>query len=73
MGGYGDVQMIDENGIRMDGRKAGDLRPIEIETGVIPVADGSARVIWGIITQSQQFMAQWRPTQERFSAKIELF
>ena len=47
MGGYGDVQMIDENGIRMDGRKAGDLSPIEIETGVIPVADGSARVIWG--------------------------
>ncbi|MEC7720983.1 MAG: exosome complex exonuclease Rrp41, partial [Candidatus Thermoplasmatota archaeon] len=47
MGGYGDIQMIDENGIRMDGRKAGDLRPIEIETGVIPVADGSARVIWG--------------------------
>ena len=47
MGGYGDVQMIDENGIRADGRKAGDLRPIEIETGVIPVADGSARVIWG--------------------------
>ena len=47
MGGYGDVQMIDDNGIRADGRKAGDLRPIEIETGVIPVADGSARVIWG--------------------------
>ena len=47
MGGYGDVQMIDENGIRADGRKAGDLRPIEIETGVIPVADGSARVIRG--------------------------
>ena len=30
MGGYGDVQMIDENGIRMDGRKAGDLRPIAV-------------------------------------------
>ena len=30
MGGYGDVQMIDENGIRMDGRKAGALRTIEI-------------------------------------------
>ena len=47
MGGYGDVQMIDENGLRMDGRKPEDCRPIEIETGVIPVADGSARVIWG--------------------------
>ncbi len=47
MGGYGDVQMIDENGLRMDGRKPGDLRPISIETGVIPVADGSCRMIWG--------------------------
>ena len=28
-------------------RKPEDCRPIEIETGVIPVADGSARVIWG--------------------------
>ena len=28
MGGYGDVQMIDENGIRMDGRTAGDIRPV---------------------------------------------
>jgi exosome complex component RRP41 len=47
MGGYGDVQMIDENGLSMDGRKPEDCRPIRIETGVIPVADGSARVIWG--------------------------
>ena len=47
MGGYGDVQMIDENGLRMDGRKPEDCRPIQIETGVIPVADGTARVIWG--------------------------
>ena len=31
--GYGDVQMIDENGNRVDGRKAGDIRPIEIEMG----------------------------------------
>ena len=47
MGGYGDVQMIDENGLRMDGRKPGDVRPITIETGVIPVADGSCRMTWG--------------------------
>tara|TARA_A100001037_G_scaffold129940_1_gene117660 strand:+ start:592 stop:1317 length:726 start_codon:yes stop_codon:yes gene_type:complete len=47
MGGYGDIQMIDENGKRMDGRSPGDLRPIEIEAGVIPVADGSASVKWG--------------------------
>ena len=47
MGGYGDVQMIDENGIRMDGRTAGDIRPVLINAGIIPVADGSAEVIWG--------------------------
>ena len=45
--GYGDVQMIDENGNRVDGRKAGDIRPIEIELGVVPVADGSASMRWG--------------------------
>ncbi len=47
MGGYGDVQMIDENGIRMDGRSAEDIRPVTINAGIIPVADGSAEVIWG--------------------------
>ena len=47
MGGYGDVQMLDENGLRMDGRNPADLRPISIETGVVPVADGSASIRWG--------------------------
>ena len=47
MGGYGDVQMIDADGKRADGRGAGDMRPMTIEVGVIPVADGSARVTWG--------------------------
>ena len=47
MGGYGDVQMIDENGIRVDGRGPSDLREISIETGVVPVADGSCRMKWG--------------------------
>ena len=47
MGGYGDIQMIDENGLRMDGRTATPVRPITIETGVIPVADGSCRMTWG--------------------------
>ncbi len=47
MGGYGDVRMIDDNGMRMDGRGPGDLREIFIETGVVPVADGSCRMIWG--------------------------
>ena len=47
MGGYGDIKMIDENGLRMDGRSATDVRPITIETGVVPVADGSCRMTWG--------------------------
>jgi len=47
MGGYGDIEMIDENGLRMDGRTATDVRPITIETGVVPVADGSCRMTWG--------------------------
>jgi exosome complex component RRP41 len=47
MGGYGDMQMIDENGLRVDGRSPGDIRDITIETGVIPVADGSCRMTWG--------------------------
>ena len=45
--GYGDVQCIDENGIRLDGRTADEMRAVEIECGVIPVADGSARIKWG--------------------------
>ena len=48
MGGYGDVQCIDENGIRLDGRKIDEVRPMSIEVGVVPVADGSARMKWGL-------------------------
>ena len=47
MGGYGDILMIDENGLRMDGRGPGDIREISIQTGVVPVADGSCRMTWG--------------------------
>ena len=32
MGGYGDVQCIDENGIRLDGRTKDEVRPVSIET-----------------------------------------
>ena len=48
MGGYGDIQCIDENGIRLDGRTKDEVRPVSIETGVVPVADGSARIRWGL-------------------------
>ena len=47
MGGNSDVKMIDENGLRLDGRKFNELRPIKIEAGVLKRADGSAYVEWG--------------------------
>ncbi|MEM3786861.1 MAG: exosome complex exonuclease Rrp41, partial [Nitrososphaeria archaeon] len=34
-------KLIDENGIRLDGRRWDELRPIKIEIGVIKNADGS--------------------------------
>ena len=47
MGGNSDIKMIDENGLRLDGRKFNELRPIKIEAGVLKRADGSAYVEWG--------------------------
>lgn len=41
------IILIDENGIRKDGRRADELRPIRIEAGVLKRADGSAYVDWG--------------------------
>lgn len=36
-----------ENGIRLDGRKADELRPIKIEVGVLHRAEGSCYIEWG--------------------------
>jgi exosome complex component RRP41 len=44
MGGNSNVKLIDDNGIRIDGRKVDELRPIKIEAGVLKSADGSAYV-----------------------------
>ncbi len=41
------MKLIDENGLRLDGRKPEDLRPIKIEAGVLKKADGSAYLEWG--------------------------
>jgi len=38
------MKLIDENGIRIDGRKIDELRPMKIEAGVLKSADGSAYV-----------------------------
>ena len=42
-----EVKLIDANGIRLDGRKFDQLRPIRIEAGVLKRADGSAYIEWG--------------------------
>ena len=47
MGGNSNVKLIDDNGIRMDGRRVDELRPMKIEAGVLKRADGSAYVEMG--------------------------
>ncbi len=42
-----DIKLIGEDGIRLDGRKFDELRPITIEAGVLKRADGSAYLEWG--------------------------
>ena len=42
-----ELKLIDENGVRLDGRRFDELRPIRIEAGVLCRADGSAYVEWG--------------------------
>jgi exosome complex component RRP41 len=44
MSGQSDLELVNKDGIRIDGRKAGELRPIKIEAGVLKNADGSAYV-----------------------------
>ena len=41
------VVLLDENGLRTDGRRLDQLRPIKITAGVSHRADGSAYVEWG--------------------------
>jgi len=40
-------KLMDENGIRTDGRRWDELRPLRIEVGVVRNADGSALIEWG--------------------------
>jgi len=40
-------KLIDENGVRLDGRRFDELRPIKIEVGVVKNADGSAYIEFG--------------------------
>ncbi|MEA3190778.1 MAG: exosome complex component [Thermoplasmata archaeon] len=40
-------ELVNKKGVRLDGRKANDIRPIHIEAGVLHRADGSAYLEWG--------------------------
>src|SRR3989441_8861164 len=42
-----ELKLIDKAGIRLDGRRYDELRPIRIEAGVLKKADGSAYIEWG--------------------------
>jgi exosome complex component RRP41 len=40
-------ELVNKKGIRLDGRKADQIRPITIEAGILHRADGSAYLEWG--------------------------
>jgi len=42
-----DIELIDKKGLRSDGRKPDQIRPLKIEAGVLHRADGSAYLEWG--------------------------
>ncbi len=42
-----DMKLLREDGLRLDGRKMDELRPIKLEAGVLKNADGSAYLEWG--------------------------
>jgi exosome complex component RRP41 len=41
------IQLLDDNGRRLDGRRLDELRPVRIEAGVLKRPDGSAYIEWG--------------------------
>ena len=41
------MELINKEGLRLDGRRPNQLRPIKIEAGVLKQADGSAYLEWG--------------------------
>jgi exosome complex component RRP41 len=42
-----EIKLLTEDGLRLDGRKVDEHRPIKIEAGVLNRADGSAYIEWG--------------------------
>ncbi|WP_298279157.1 exosome complex exonuclease Rrp41 [Ferroplasma sp.] len=43
----GNIKLIRDDGLRLDGRANNEMRPIKIQTGVVDRADGSACIEWG--------------------------
>jgi len=41
------VRLLDKNGLRVDGRRVDELRPIKLEVGILDKADGSAYIEHG--------------------------
>ncbi|WP_455363433.1 exosome complex exonuclease Rrp41 [[Eubacterium] cellulosolvens] len=42
-----EIRLIDDNGLRVDGRRLDELRPIKMEVGILDKADGSAYIEQG--------------------------
>lgn len=53
-------EYVNSKGLRLDGRKVEELRPIKIEVGVLPRADGSAYLEWG---QNKVYAAVYGPKE----------
>ena len=47
LGNHKTVRLLDDNGLRVDGRRFDELRPLKIEVGILDKADGSAYVEHG--------------------------
>jgi exosome complex component RRP41 len=47
MAGTGEVKLFREDGKRLDGRNIDELRPLKLEVGILPQADGSAYIEHG--------------------------
>lgn len=55
-----EIVYLDKRGMRADGRKIDELRPIKMEVGVLPRADGSAYIEWG---QNKIYAAVYGPKE----------
>jgi len=65
-----EVKLIRDDGLRIDGRKLDELRPLKIEANVLHRADGSAYVEWG---QNKVLAAVYGPreTHPRYAQRMD--